>query len=310
MEASTVSIDQVRSLVSERQRYDDWLGALEAKRSETPVRVYERVQADYRSRRNDVTSRLREHVEMLSTLQVELESRLGVVDAELTELGDARAEAMLRTSVGEFDSERWEQVRRDVEAGIEEQTSARTSLVAELEEVRALLSSARSEPAQAATVASETSHTAPADDVQELLDVDDVESAATVAVGADAGSAGDANAAADAVSVESIAEWESVLVNSATADISDDVLPIDRRDPASESQPPVSEFHEDFVTPTTGRRDGDEKIADDSFDDLAFLRSVVDADPSSSARENGSANNAGRAGSSVADQQKTLRCTD
>jgi hypothetical protein len=46
-ETRIVSIEEVRTLVAERQRYEDWLAALEAKRAETPVRVFERVHGDY-----------------------------------------------------------------------------------------------------------------------------------------------------------------------------------------------------------------------------------------------------------------------
>ena len=65
-ETRDVSIDEVRALVTERQRYDDWLTALDAKRDETPSRVFERVYGDYVARRRDVLVRLRAHVGGLS----------------------------------------------------------------------------------------------------------------------------------------------------------------------------------------------------------------------------------------------------
>ena len=66
MESRAVSIDEVRSLVAERQRYDDWLTALDARRAETPGRVFERVRGDYVARRDAVMAQLGDPVGALS----------------------------------------------------------------------------------------------------------------------------------------------------------------------------------------------------------------------------------------------------
>jgi hypothetical protein len=140
-----VSIEEVRALVAERQRYDDWLAALEAKRTETPVRVYERVHADYQARRTQVVDQLQSHVDALATLGNDLERQLDALDAQLNTLEDERAEAMLRNMVGEFDSERWEAVRIEVEGKMETLGSERSALLTQFDEVRTLLASARIE---------------------------------------------------------------------------------------------------------------------------------------------------------------------
>ena len=90
-ELRDVSIDDVRTLVAERQRYDDWLAALEAKRSETPSRVFERVYGDYFARRVGVTEQLREHVDALASLGDELEARIGELESQLATHEDERA---------------------------------------------------------------------------------------------------------------------------------------------------------------------------------------------------------------------------
>lgn len=140
-----MSIEEVRALVAERQRYDDWLAALEAKRTETPVRVYERVHADYQARRTQVVDQLQSHVDALATLGNDLERQLDALDAQLNTLEDERAEAMLRNMVGEFDSERWEAVRIEVEGKMETLGSERSALLTQFDEVRTLLASARVE---------------------------------------------------------------------------------------------------------------------------------------------------------------------
>ena len=141
-----MSIDEVRALVTERQRYDDWLTALDAKRDETPSRVFERVYGDYVARRRDVLVRLRAHVGGLSSVKEELEIRLTALESRLGSLEDERAEAMLRTAVGEYDADRWEQVRQDVESQIADLSEQRVTLTGEVDEVRGLLTNAQSGP--------------------------------------------------------------------------------------------------------------------------------------------------------------------
>lgn len=145
-ETRDVSIDEVRALVAERQRYDDWLSALDAKRAGTPVRVFDRVHGDYVARRKDVQSRVSEHVDSLASMGDALDVRLATLESQLSTLEDERAEAMLRTAVGEYDTERWERVRQDVETQISDLGGQRTALLSEVDEVRTLLSSARTEP--------------------------------------------------------------------------------------------------------------------------------------------------------------------
>lgn len=163
-----MSIDEVRSLVAERQRYDDWLTALDARRTETPSRVFDRVHGDYVARRDAVMAQLREHVGALSTHGDDLDSRLSALEAELATLEDERVEAMLRTAVGEYDDDRWETVRQDVEAKIASLGEQRGGLLIEIDEIRALLASATSEPSVAVVEA-------PADVVVEDFVADVVE---------------------------------------------------------------------------------------------------------------------------------------
>lgn len=147
MEDMAVTIPEIRALVSERQRFDDWLTALEARRDETPIRVFERVHADYLARRDAVIENLHTHVGSLESMERDLNERLQSLETKLAEREDERAEAMLRTAVGEFDSERWETTRHEVEASLAQLGQDREALIAETEDVRGLLASARYRPA-------------------------------------------------------------------------------------------------------------------------------------------------------------------
>jgi hypothetical protein len=153
-----VSIEEVRTLVAERQRYDEWLAALEVKRAETPARVFERVYGDYVGRRAAVLMQLQAHVGALATSRGELEQRLGALDGQLASLEEELAEGMLRNLVGEYDHERWDAVRQDIEGRIATLGAARGALLTEVEDVRALLASAHVEPA----VADDSAAVAPA----------------------------------------------------------------------------------------------------------------------------------------------------
>jgi len=138
-----VSIDEVRALVAERQRYDDWLSALDARQAETPERVFLRVRADYAQRREEVLARLHTHVDALAALAEELGGRLQQLDGEVEGLEDRRMEAMLRTAVGEYDGNTWDTLRDEVEAHLSRLTDERGSVQMELDEIRALLEQAR-----------------------------------------------------------------------------------------------------------------------------------------------------------------------
>ena len=230
-----MSIDEVRSLVAERQRYDDWLTALDGRRAETPSHVFDRVYGDYVARRDAVMAQLREHVGALATHGTELGRRLSSLEAELTALEDERVEAMLRTAVGEYDGHRWETVRQDVEAKIASLGEQRGGLLAGVDEIRTLLASATSEP--------------PAADVE-----------------------APAQAAVEDIAVEDIAE-EDIAYDDASSIASPSSPNASAETAASAPSVPVN--------------------ADETFDDLAFLRSVNDptAAPSN-------------------DPLKTLRCTE
>lgn len=242
-----MSIDEVRSLVAERQRYDDWLTALDGRRAETPSHVFDRVYGDYVARRDAVMAQLREHVGALATHGTELGRRLSTLEAELTALEDERVEATLRTAVGEYDGNRWETVRQDVEAKIASLGEQRGGLLAGVDEIRTLLASATSEP--------------PAADVEVP-----------------------AQAAVEDIAVEDIVE-EDIAYGASSI--------------ASPSSPNASAETAASAPPVPVN-------ADETFDDLAFLRSVNDPTAPTSSPSASSVLTAAPSN----DPLKTLRCTE
>ncbi|MEO7360948.1 MAG: Ran-binding zinc finger domain-containing protein, partial [Gemmatimonadaceae bacterium] len=108
----------------------------------------DRVYADYVARRDAVIEGLHAHVGSLEALEQDLNNRLQHVESQLAEREDAHAEGILRTAVGEFDNERWEATRQDVEASIAQLEQDRQALMTEGDDVRSLLTSARPTPVE------------------------------------------------------------------------------------------------------------------------------------------------------------------
>lgn len=338
-----MSIDEVRSLVAERQRYDDWLTALDARRAETPSRVFDRVHGDYVARRDAVMVQLREHVGALSAHGDALDSRLGNLEAELATYEDRRVEAMLRNAVGEYDNQRWETERQDVEATIASLNEQRGGLLTEVDEIRTLLSSASSEPSvpegdgaaddllvpvTGEFVAIEPVATEPVAmepvaigaiavhdmAIEPLADVD-------IRFGATADVLSDVRLVTEMPELvpapAPVAEQASTEFDDALAMFSDTTgtpdptftrslegieVELDVHGASSLSAPSQPQINTATATPATSVR----VEAADSFDDLAFLRSVIDPTPASSSPGVSSIPTA--APSNV--PLKTLRCTE
>jgi hypothetical protein len=101
------ALTTVGSLMEERVRYEAWLQALNARRAETPKHVYTRVHADYTARLEAVILRLTGQVEALRGELTTLTTRLAMLDEQQHRARDERAEAELRSHVGEMSAEAW-----------------------------------------------------------------------------------------------------------------------------------------------------------------------------------------------------------
>ena len=322
-----MSIDEVRSLVAERQRYDDWLTALDARRAETPSRVFDRVHADYVARRDAVMTQLREHVGALSSHGDELDRRLTTLEAELATLEDERIEAMLRTAVGEYDDDRWEVVRQDVEAKIASLGEQRGGLLAEVDEIRTLLASASSEPTVNVTdvaadvsveLTGETPEAPPVDlpvDLpDELLVDEDIAVVVRPQVMSDVRLVTEMpELVPEEVPLRAASEFDDALAMFAdttgtpdptfTRSLEGIEVELDVHGASSISAPLASRTHTASAASFPAAVPVD---AGDAFDDLAFLRSVIDPTPAGSARGVSSVPTAAPTNEPL----KTLRCTE
>src|SRR2546423_4650396 len=109
-EREPVSLDALNGLLKERQRYEEWLAALEDKRANTPDSVYQRVQGDYQTRLREVSSKLAERAgelrENIDALTIKLEE----ITRQETQQREARQEAELRAAVGEYTDKQWKEI--------------------------------------------------------------------------------------------------------------------------------------------------------------------------------------------------------
>jgi TolA-binding protein len=105
-----VSLDALNGLLKERQRYEEWLAALEDKRANTPDSVYQRVQGDYQTRLREVSGKLAERAgelrENIDALTIKLED----ITRQETQQREARQEAELRAAVGEYTDKQWKEI--------------------------------------------------------------------------------------------------------------------------------------------------------------------------------------------------------
>jgi hypothetical protein len=109
-EKEPVSLDALNGLLKERHRYEEWLAALEEKRANTSASVYQRVQADYKTRLREVSSKLAERAGELRENIDALTLRLEDVSRQESQQRDARQEAELRAAVGEYTDKQWKEI--------------------------------------------------------------------------------------------------------------------------------------------------------------------------------------------------------
>jgi hypothetical protein len=136
--AKTNALDALRALIAERQQYEQWISALEAKREGTPEHVFERVQGDYRTRLNKVVEEIKGYSEELQLSISTLTARLVEVARDEDTRREGLQEAELRAAVGEYEPSQWEQIRTEAESSLEKIAADRVSLDGQLAELRAI----------------------------------------------------------------------------------------------------------------------------------------------------------------------------
>lgn len=135
-------MDAVAGLMLERQKYEDWIATLEAKRAITPPHVFERVREDYVKRLEAVTTQLKGRTAELKEAIAKLTARLAELHTKERSATDERFEAELRAAVGEYTPDEWQEFSRKSDAEINRLASDRKLASEEIGRLQQILSMA------------------------------------------------------------------------------------------------------------------------------------------------------------------------
>ncbi|HEY9450857.1 MAG TPA: hypothetical protein VIQ60_13995 [Gemmatimonadaceae bacterium] len=139
MTQTAVNTEQVAALFEERQRYQSWIAALEAKRATTSAHIYNRVHADYTARLQRVIEQFATHAASLQELETSLMERLAALDVDEAKHRDEAAEVELRATVGELTPEYQREVMERSTAALEALEQNRAQATDELARLRTIL---------------------------------------------------------------------------------------------------------------------------------------------------------------------------
>ncbi len=146
---------QIPALIAERDRYQQWLDALESERGDIPDHIYERIAADYAARLENAVDTLRTHVGELEERLAERRAELAEVVESLASRNDELVEGRIRHQVGEYDDKRWASIEKELAAAIEEAKQRQAALEAEIRRLEGVLVEVR-QPALTTVEVSDT----------------------------------------------------------------------------------------------------------------------------------------------------------
>ena len=133
------SLEEVASLMLERQRLESWLASLDAKRASTPDSVFQRVRGDYAARLKQVTDHLMARRAAVHAHLEQLSARLTQLESETQRFREIRTESELRMQVGELSVTDWNIKVRECDESIIRLTEAQTHLRSQFAQAREIL---------------------------------------------------------------------------------------------------------------------------------------------------------------------------
>jgi hypothetical protein len=132
-------LENVAALILERQRIENWLATLDARKANTPDHVYQRVRGDYAARLKAITEQLMARSAALKAHVEQIGGRLTQFGTEAQRLRDIRAESELRMQVGELSVADWNAKARECDEGVARLTEAQAQARAMLAQAREIL---------------------------------------------------------------------------------------------------------------------------------------------------------------------------
>ena len=154
-ESQSKQIQEIEALLAERRKYEQWILQLEARRASTPEHVHSKVLGDYRARLDETQGKLSAESGVVQKLVAGLATSLATHERQIAEKRDERAEAELRSAVGEYSEKEWEKLRGKLDGVIANLSGERDSVEREHDTLLALLNEATT-PAHSPVVLAET----------------------------------------------------------------------------------------------------------------------------------------------------------
>jgi len=133
------SLSELPGLVAERRKFNAWLRALDARKDTTPGHVFERVQSDYRTRLSRVEEQIEAHRHVVDEERASVRSRMSLLEAEERMRRDERSELDLRAHVGELEGEEATSAFKAVDDAIAGLAGEKDGLQGRIDELDALL---------------------------------------------------------------------------------------------------------------------------------------------------------------------------
>jgi hypothetical protein len=151
MPKATPSTPQrLQQLIAERQRYEEWLSGLEARRASVPAPVFTRVEEDYRKRLTHIADELTARVGEVRDRITSLTERLASVLRDESTRREALEEAELRTAIGEYTREQWTARKADADRALAELAAQRNTIEAEVLQLQQIVAQSTAQPRAAA----------------------------------------------------------------------------------------------------------------------------------------------------------------
>lgn len=161
------STSDIQKLLDEKRQIEQWLARLDMTADQTPGAVRDKVQSDYRKRHQAIIEELQGFKgELAQALEQQRESRDDLATRE-AEASERMAEAELRHTVGEFDEQRWSELRTEILESlvkIREELKAAEEEIASIEEVMVSVEGAEVREALPPEVAEEVTSAAQAEE--------------------------------------------------------------------------------------------------------------------------------------------------
>jgi hypothetical protein len=234
------SLSELPALIAERRRYESWLVALDARRDTTSSHVFERVESDYQTRLARVVEQLEAHRHIIDEERTSVQSRISLLEEEESIRRDERAELELRAHVGELAGDEATSAFKSVDETINQLVGEKQGLQARIDELEALLDQRYTPPAPRAS--------------GKTVNADVIAAEAAEKEARQAAAAPVAPAASAAPATEK---------------------PVPAPAPVAEKAKPAPGPVAEKAKPAPGPVAEKAKPADNSFDELAFLNTVV-----------------------------------